>query len=351
VVLYEPEDPDPQRRFKMVFETHRRNPSPRRPAGRAEFNVAFSPDGFNWTEHPIEPHYLSCEMGGLIKFNGCYYISSQSGGGHFPHGRNLETFVSYDFTTWVESDCMGLNRQNIPPRPMVDGSHAGEQVHLGAGLWNRDNVIIGMYGQWHGPPTNDRKAVAMDLGLVVSNDVLHYREPIPDFRMVPAAENSSDRLFGCLMQGQGFENIGGETLFWYAPWGGCNGIRVARWPQDRLGYFEAFLGSKMTSLQESHFISAPIDLEGKPAQVYLNVDGLSEHAEVSAEALTEKFEVIPGFTADKFTGPSTSGLRQLVTWQNRETLENIDGCVRVRVNFGGIRPEDVKIHAVYVSST
>lgn len=132
---------------------------------------------------------------------------------------------------------MGLNRQNIPPRPMVDGSHAGEQVHLGAGLWNRDNVIIGVYGQWHGPPTNDRKAVAMDLGLVVSNDVLHYREPILDFRMIPAAENSSHRLFGCLMQGQGFENIGGEMLFWYAPWGGCNGIRVASWPQDRLGYF------------------------------------------------------------------------------------------------------------------
>ena len=67
----------------------------------------------------------------------------------------------------------------------------------------------------------------MDLGLVVTNDALHYREPIPDFRIVPASENSADRLFSALMQGQGFENINGETLFWYAPWGGCNGIRVA----------------------------------------------------------------------------------------------------------------------------
>ena len=56
----------------------------RRTAGRAEFNVAVSADGLRWTEIPVKPHYLSCEMGGFIKFNGCYYVSAQSGGGHFP---------------------------------------------------------------------------------------------------------------------------------------------------------------------------------------------------------------------------------------------------------------------------
>ena len=67
------------------------------------------------------------------------------------------------------------------------------------------------------------------------------------------------------------------------------------------------------------------------------------------EILTERFEAIPGLTRDDCTGPKESGLRQLVTWGSRERLENIDGKVRVRVNFGGIRPEDVKIHAIYVS--
>ena len=46
VVVYEPEDPDPNRRFKMVYETHRRNPSH---GGRAEFNVAVSPG-----RHPMD---------------------------------------------------------------------------------------------------------------------------------------------------------------------------------------------------------------------------------------------------------------------------------------------------------
>ena len=44
-----------------------------------------------------------------------------------------------------------------------------------------------------------------------------------------------------LVQGQGFENVGEETLFWYAPWPEqlSNGVRVASWQRDRLGYFQA----------------------------------------------------------------------------------------------------------------
>ena len=45
-----------------------------------------------------------------------------------------------------------------------------------------------------------------------------------------------------LMQGQGFENVGDESLFWYTPWPEhvSDGIRVATWIRDRLGYFAPF---------------------------------------------------------------------------------------------------------------
>jgi len=198
----------------------------------------------------------------------------------------LETRASYDFEHWTKSTCLGLRRDNLPPRPMTYNFHAGEQVHLGAALWNRENVIIGFYGQWHGHPSHDRRLLTMDLGLVVSNDALHYREPIPDFRIVPAAEDSWRLIpfgdttvhFPALIQGQGFENIGDETLFWYAPWPehDSDGVRVASWMRDRLGYFQSFLGPE----QNSHFISAPIDLEDKPARIYMNIDGLSEYSQI-----------------------------------------------------------------------
>ena len=350
VVLHDPDDPDPERRFKMVFETHRRVPSH---GGRAEFNTAISPDGLTWTEIPVNPHYLSCEMGGFIKFNGCYYVCAQSGGGHPGPPRKLETFVSYDFENWVEADCMGFYRGNIPPRPVVSGGHAGEQVHLGAGLWDRGNVIVGIYGQWHGHPTNDRRLTSMDLGLVVSNDALHYREPVPDFVLVPGAEDPvavPKNGWPALMQGQGVENIGDETITWYGSWRNGDGVRAVTWPRDRLGSFKAFKGGKMGSMQESHFVSAPIDLEGKPACIYMNVGGLSEYAQIEVEVLNERFEKLPGFTSEECITPKKSGFRQLVKWQENEAVKNVDGPIRIRVNFGGIRPEDVRIYAIYCAS-
>jgi len=46
-------------------------------------------------------------------------------------------------------------------------------------VWNRGNVLLGIYGQWHGDRSGDRHLVTMDLGLVLSNDGLHYRSPFP----------------------------------------------------------------------------------------------------------------------------------------------------------------------------
>ena len=38
-------------------------------------------------------------------------------------------------------------------------------------------------------------------------------------------------------------------------------------------------------------------------------------------------------------------------WQSHEEIEGVDGPVRIRVNFRGKRPEDVKIYAVYVEES
>ena len=227
---------------------------------------------------------------------------------------------------------------------------------------------------WHGHPSNDRRLVTMDLGLVITNDALHYREPLPDFRIVPAAENnwtqevaawSDDEQIldetlpvACLMQGQGFENIGDESLFWYTPWPehASDGIRVATWERDRMGYFSIFSIPKThvfldNSLTETkpHFISSPIDLEGEPARVAMNIDGLSEHSNVSVEIQNERFEPIPGYTAEDCTEPIESGLRKEVRWGEQEVLGGMKGPVRIRVNFEGIRPEDIKLFAIYLT--
>ncbi len=206
-----------------------------------------------------------------------------------------------------------------------------------------------------GPENNDRRHVTMDLGLVVSNDALHYREPIPDFQMVEAAEDDFEHLptpmnfkHAGLMQGQGFENVGDETLFWYAPWPEqlSNGVRIAAWQRDRLGYLQA---ANMTrkSAQPRHVISAPIDLEGQSCTVSLNVDGLSEYSQITVDILNEHFQLLEGYSTEDCL-PLSSGFHQTVRWKHGEQIKHQADPIRIRLNYTGIRPEDPKLYAIYV---
>jgi hypothetical protein len=125
-IIDDPDDPDPNRRFKCVFESGIYD---------NRIAVAYSADGLRWTESPRNPVGPMLEQTGLIKWNGCYYVNGQ-GGSHFgsPAGtRKLATFASYDFEHWTQASCLGFRRDPIPPRPMIYEWNAAEEVHLGAG--------------------------------------------------------------------------------------------------------------------------------------------------------------------------------------------------------------------------
>src|SRR5712692_2935259 len=129
------------------------------------------------------------EESGLIKFDGCYYVNGQGYG----VGRKMMTIASYDFEHWTQSGVLSFYRgplEEVPP----DRWNTVEEVDLGASLVNRGNVILGIYGMWHGNPTGDRNLVAIDLGFLVSNDALHYRELIHDFRFIPCWEELESPL-------------------------------------------------------------------------------------------------------------------------------------------------------------
>ena len=352
VVFHDPDDADADRRFKMVFEDQRYG---------NRFAVAFSPDGLRWTEssdNPVGPWF---EMAGGSKIDDMYVIAGQ-GGAHIPgRFRQFASHISYDFENWSAASVLGLQRVDVAPRPRVLGGDAGEQIHLGAGLWNRGNLIIGFYGMWNGHPSNDRRMTTMDLGLAISNDGLHYREPIPNFPIVSAAEDGWAKPpqghqllnFPTLIQGQGFENIGAETLFWYGPWPEqkSDGVRVASWRRDRLGYFQAYMGGPLASEaeREPHIISAPIDLEGKAAQLRLNVDGIHDYSGLSVEILDERLKPLPAYSRENCDLLSQNGYNQLVTWGGRETISNPSGRIRLRIDFTGVRPEDVSLYAIYLN--
>lgn len=348
VVYHDPDDPDPQRRFKMAYQTR---------IYESRFAVAFSPDGLVWTPSPHNPVGYWLEMAGGMKFNDCYYLSGQ-GGNHARRLRNLVTYTSYDFETWSTASVMGMQRSNVDQVFAPWQSTAGKQIHLGAALWNRGAVTLGFYGMWDGHYSNDRRLVVMHLGLAVTNNGLHFREPVPDYPIVSAAEDGWEVLpqtrtsdnFPSLIQGQGFVNMGDETLFWFAPWPeqASDGVRVASWPRDRLGSFSAYLDGRMRNRNESHIISAPIDLEGQPASLALNVDGLGDHSRIVCSILDEQLRPIPGYGVDGCLPLTASGLSQMVRWQGQERIAFDQGRIRVRIEFQGIRPEDASLYAIYL---
>jgi hypothetical protein len=351
VVLHEPEDPDPNRRWKMAIEI---------PDYDGQLAIATSADGLDWQASPANPVGPLHEFSGLTKFNGCYYLAGQGATGY---GREMEVLASYDFEHWTMAPAIGLSRKRqgfepnrttnrwIPPVQIPQE----REIHIGASLWNRGNVILAVFGDWRWDPRHpgDRQHVTIDLGLLTSPDAIHYREPSPDIPLMVSSEQwkTNDDWDSRLIQGQGFENIGDKTLFWYM--GAKGGVHLATWPRDRIGGFRmeehALHPHCSRILGHPHFITCPITAGTGSARVFLNVDlGNTSHAEVTVELCDEQFRPLPDYSGDNAATVAEPGLRVPVKWKATDAVPAKGQPFRIRVNYGGIRTEDVRVFAVYV---
>ncbi len=393
IVIEDAEDPDPSRRFKMAFQS---------PKYGSRIGLATSHDGLHWKEFSANPvTKWMVEIHGLTKFNGAYYVNGHGGsprrGPTTLLPRRMVTYMSYDFEHWVDASALSFDRfpGSELPTPFTRG-HAGEQIHTGASIWNRGNVLIGFYGQWHGDLGDDRRFVTMDLGMVTSHDAIHFKEPIPDFKIIPFNEEAEirtnlifDRLGGAgggsmfgaaLTQGQGWMNMGDHTLYWYSVWSQGR-VRLATWERDRLGYFAVpreirerqgnpaarrglqegkdgllHLPPRAKDLESPwakvspHFISMPITLDGSEQKVFVNAGGLSADTYIKVEILDEKFNILPGYSKEDCAPIMESGFRQAAVWGGKTTIANPNGPIRVRVSIEGKMPEDVRIYATYVAT-
>jgi hypothetical protein len=343
-ILHEPDDPDPSRRFKIAYEAHFEQ--------GVWFSVAFSADGLHWKPAAKNPRKIFFEMAGVTKFRGLYYVYGQTDGNtHAPlSARRLDAYLSDDFEHWSPCPALGLERAPQLVGPSTDdAAHQWEEVHLGAGVWNRGNVLVGIYGQWHGHFSGDRRFVVLDLGLALSHDALHFYEPIPGFRLIPAREQPDSPLGvgPALMQGQGMENVGEQTYYWYSLWRGPegSGVRLVTWPRDRLGMLRPFLP------ENPRAISCPIHVMKGPARVFVNSSGLGENSHLRVGLLTEGFRPIPGYSDDDAATIAEDGLRLPVRWKAGDALPDSSSPIRVDVRFEGSRPEDAALHAVYVAGS
>jgi hypothetical protein len=95
-------------------------------------------------------------------------------------------------------------------------------------------------------------------------------------------------------------------------------------------------------------VSAPIDLDDRPAALTLNVDGISEYSNLRISVLDEAFQPIERYSADRHISLQGSGFDVPVSWTGAKTIES--GLIRIRIDFTGIRPEDTALYAVYLQA-
>ena len=352
-VLHDPEDPDPSRRYKCAYIAHmpfdevrggrsRIGPDERR---WGAFVTATSPDGLRWKcvgDRPVNAGGERFEVSGLYRFGDFYYGTGQllspwswrpDGS---PVGRDMLAYRSPDFTHWSKAKAFSFARPGQLANPPVKG----QQMHMGAGIWNRGNVLVGLHGMWQDAEQTPPKGkswnfgVRVDLGLLISNDGVHFREPVPGHTVIPRGK-AGDWDDIAILQGHAFVNEGDRTMIWYSHWDtGGNlehmDIGLATLRRDGFGHL-----SRHVSDEEGHFITSPFMAK----KIALNVEGASSESPLTLQLLDPLDRPIEGYESRL----TTSGVQVDVTWP-KPLPENTRLALRVNYPAGSA----ARVYAVYL---
>ncbi len=359
-VLHDPGDPDPSRRYKAAYIAH--VPYGDIPGGMSKVGVresrvgstvcATSADGLRWKvvgDRPANAGGERFEVSGLYRFGDFYYTTGQlispwawrpDGS---PVGRVMLAYRSPDFVHWSPGKALAFARPGQLAEPPV----AGQQTHMGAGIWNRGNVLVGLYGMWQDPPMPPPKGVShlygthIDLGLIVSNDGIHFREPVPGFKVIPRGKQGEwDDI--ALTQGHAFANVGDRTLIWYGHWDTGDALKsmeigLATLRRDGFGYLSRQFPEEPGSCTTALVPSSP---EG--ARLSVNVTGVSPASPLVLELLDRFDRPIPGYSGPAAARVTEAGTAVPVRWQSGRGPRDTPCAVRATFPAG-----DVRLYAIY----
>ncbi len=370
-VIYEPDDPNPDHRYKMGAHVWTTKSPTRRNGTLAPF---VSADGLTWkllsdsraekAELPEEDTFIPPlhfePVGGLYKWDGLYHLSGQNAimAARPYHGRVSRTFLSPDFKTWTEESAIQAVRTHQHVLLGPGKSREGEQTHEGISVWNRGNVLVGISGMWHGTPAWED--LTIDLGLVMSNDGIRFREPMQEHVFLKRGRDGSwDQ--GGLLQGQGFENTGEQTLIYYGAWDPRvwesspprGGVGIATLPRDR---FAALIPDETTRGPGDYqmsgticsFMTKSLPIKSGPRRIYINVDGLSKEASMRIELLDHHMQPINGYSGDDAASILKNGFQVPVQFEDTSELDHLPERVRIRAVFAGSRRTDIRFSALYL---
>ena len=284
-VIKDVDDPDPGRRYKMVYNAIDRQENWVEPAlaghARSTLRTATSADGLHWTVRPDFPLDVFVELSSAHQHDGLFIAHGQGKlreeGGAL-HGRRGYAWVSTDFNHWVQgqAETFALPEPSDTSQRGVGGQY--DQVHLGVGAASYGSVVVGLYGLWHEQGWG-LGGTTCDLGLVVSNDGIHFHEPAKGHIFISHENSSVTPVAGkpyptILCQANGILHVAEQTRIYHGRWRNAphdldyyGEVALATIPRDRWGALGLVPGA-----EDGWVWSAPIQLPGGNSQFFLNAD-------------------------------------------------------------------------------
>ena len=221
-------------------------------------------------------------------------------------------------------------------------------------------MCVGIYGLWHSQAFGeDFGKISCDLGLVVSNDGLRFREPAasPGHAYIHRDESPATTVPGrafntILCQGNGILNVGDETRIYHGRWRNVGQkaedlaahyqaeVALATLPRDRWGAL-----ALNPDAEEGTICSSPFLLPATGCKLRLNADGV---AGLTVDLLDAQFQTIPGFAAGSVTGGD--GLDCPVCWRDHALSELGGQAVRIQVRLRRTDAGAPRVFALYLDA-
>lgn len=357
-VIKDEDDPDPNRRYKMVY-TYIYNTGT---IGCSHTSrTATSPDGIHWTAGKAGMIDEALEHSSLYKVNGLYVINGQAlsgkrrSEGGAPLGRQATAWVSTDFDNWLKEGVDSFRLlENQPPSERGTRNNY-DQVHLGVAPVVYDNVSVGLYGLWH-HCEKPFAGTSCDFGIVISNDGLLFREPVKGHVYISSQESCATPVQGKtfhtnLCQSNGILNVGDETRIYHGRWRNAwapegvtddysGEIGLAILPRDRWGAIGLIPNS-----QDGSLLSAPITFTEGSFSIKINADGVEG---IRVEFTDEFFRTIPEFSGDNGGIVARDGLDQIIEWPANQLYKLSGQTVRMRLKLDKKDQIEPRVYAVYL---
>ena len=369
-VIRDDGEPDDGRRYKMIYQYFPdQTEPPIEEYGRLpSMACAISRDGLEWTVTAMPFVDQFVEHCSFIRHQGRYIVHSQvfpgntwSGvytEGGAGGGRSGVAHASYDFDHWPDlwEAAFALPEPRDPAS--LGAGNRYDQVRLGVGAVSLGNVCVGLYGVWHSQPFGeDFDRTTCDLGLVVSNDGIRFREPAatPGHAFIDRADSPAMAVAGrdfntILCQGNGILNVADETRIYHGRWRNVGQkaedivehyraeVALATLPRDRWGGLVLNPGADTGTI-----VSAALSLPADRGELRVNADGV---AALTVDLLDERLQPVDGFIGGTVTG--IDGVDCAVCWPGRSLAELGGRTLRVRVQMSRLGTESPVLYALYL---